>query len=273
MTKHIHIFGNSHLAAVQDGYHKFAGRWPEFKATFIGAHKDGLAEVTSEGGILTPYSKDAIDDFERLAGVKQVDLRDSAAIVIVGAGFAPIRAAMIYHRARWAELSSVTSNPDPSPDWFLVSKPAFSAMLQSKLLEEAAGRLIRILKRDIDTPIFLVSQPRATTRIMEIGKHRLDIVRTAIKNGDGLALSDMYEANAGTISDALGVTYIAQNPRTISQDFLTAEAFSKGAIRLAKLGRFSQPKEDVLHANASYGKVVLDQIKSALIRQRILPRT
>lgn len=272
MTKHIHIFGNSHLAAVQDGYKQFAGRWPEFDATFIGAHKDGLAEVTCENGILTPYSKEAIEDFDRLAGLSRVDLTNSAAIVIIGAGFAPIRAAMIYHRARWAALPSVQANPDPSPEWFLVSKAAFSAMLQAKLLEEAAGRLIRILKRDIDTPIFLVSQPRATTRIMELGKHRLDIVRTAIEGRDGAALSDIYEANATTLCEALGVSYIPQAPGTITQDFLTAEAFSKGAIRLAKLGRFSQPKEDVLHANASYGKVVLDQIKSALTREQILTR-
>lgn len=270
MTKQIHIFGNSHLAAVQDGYKQFAGRWPEFEATFIGAHKDGLAEVTCEDGILKPISAEAIDDFDRLAGLTEVDLRNTAAIVIIGAGFAPIRAAMIYHRALWAALPSVQANPDPSPEWALVSKPAFSAMLQAKLLEEAAGRLIRILKRDIDTPIFLVSQPRATTRIMDIGKHRLDIVRSVITAGDGAALSEMFEANAATLAEALGVTYIGQNPGTITQDFLTAEPFCKGAIRLAKLGRFSQPKEDVLHANAAYGKVVLDQIKSALIRERVL---
>ena len=270
MTKQIHIFGNSHLAAVQDGHKQFAGRWPEFEPVFIGAHKDGLAEVACEGGILKPISADAIEDFDRLAGVSEVDLRDSAAIVIIGAGFGPVRAATIYHRARWAALPSVQANPDPSPEWFLVSKPAFSAMLQAKLLEEAAGRLIRILKRDIDVPIFLVSQPRATTRILDLTKHRLDIVRTAVLGGDGPALSDMYEANAVTLCAALGVSYVGQNPGTITQDFLTAEPFSKGAIRLAKLGRFSQPKEDVLHANAAYGKVVLDQVKSALVRERVL---
>lgn len=271
MTRHIHILGNSHLAAVQDGYRQFGGRWPEFDATFVGAHKDGLAEVTCENGILTPYSKDAIDDFQRLAGLSAVDLRNSAAIVIIGAGFAPIQAAMIYHRARWADLPSVQANPDPAPDWALVSKSAFAAMLQARLLEEAAARLITILKRDIDTPIFLVSQPRATTRIMDIGKHRLDAVRTAITQGDGPALSDMYETNAAVLAQALGVTYIAQTPGTIAQDFLTAEPFSKGAIRLAKLGRFSQPKEDVLHTNAAYGKAVLDQIRAALLRERLLP--
>lgn len=270
MTFKLHIFGNSHLAAIKDGFEHFHGRWPELDATFVGAHKDGLAEVACENGVLTPLSDNAIEDFERLAGLSSVDLSSTDAIVIVGAGFAPVRAAMLYHRARWAELPSVQVNPAPSPDWVLVSKPAFSAMLQAKLMDEVAGRLIRIIKRDLDVPIFLVSQPRTTTRIMDITKHRLDIVRKAVLAGDSAALSAVYETNAQAAAATLDVTYIPQMPQTITQDMLTAEPYSKGAIRLAKLGRFSQPKEDVLHANAAYGKIVFDQIKSALIREKLL---
>lgn len=270
MTLNVCVFGNSHLAAVKDGHTKFGDRWPELNCTFVGAHKAGLAETICENGILRPLSDGAKEDFARLANLEAVDLRKTDAIVIVGAGFAPMRSALLYHKARWADLPSVKANPDPSPDWFLVSKPAFSAMLQAKLVAEPATRFIQILRRDIDKPIFVVSQPRLTTRIMDIGQHRLDIVRSAVNAGDAAALSALYEANAYTLCDALGVTYLAQNPNTITQDLLTADPYTKGAIRLAKLGRFTQPKEDVLHANATYGKIVLDQVRAACVRERLL---
>lgn len=266
MTLKVCIFGNSHLAAPRDAFGRHEGRWPQMDLTFVGAHKNGLAETSCDGGILTPLSEDAKNAFAKLANVETVDLRQTDAIVITGCGFALSRAAWLYRKARWADLPSVQSDPTPTSQWSLVSKPAFSAMLQAKLIEELAARFVRILRRDLQTPIYLCTQPRTTVAIHDVGKHSLDILPKAIENGDAAALERMYEANAYTVCEALGVTYVPQNPRTIKDHLLTAPPFTKGAIRLSKSGRYTQPKDDILHANATYGKVMLDQINASLKR-------
>ncbi|SEV99650.1 hypothetical protein SAMN04488515_0570 [Cognatiyoonia koreensis] len=266
MTLNVCVFGNSHLAAVRDGFKRHEGRWPDLNLTFVGAHKNGLAETSCTDGILTPESEDAKFSFSRLAGLDQVDLRDTDAIVITGCGFALSRIAWLYRKARWAALPSVQSDPAPTKAWSLVSRPAFLAMATEKLTDELAGRFIRVLRQGTDVPIYLCSQPRTTTGILTVGKHSLDVLPFAINSGDAAALSDLYETAAERAGDALGVRYIAQNARTITDHVLTADPFTKGAIRLTMKGRYAQPKDDILHANATYGKVVLDQIAVAVRR-------
>lgn len=266
MTLNVVVFGNSHLAAVRDGYSRHDGRWPQLNLSFVGAHQNGLAETICENDVLTPVSDDAKQSFARLGGGAAVDLSSVDAIVVTGCGCALSRAAWLYRKARWADLPSVKANPAPTQNWSLVSKPAFSAMVQTKLVEELAGRFIRILRRGTDKPIYLCSQPRATTGVEKVGKHSLDILPKAIAAGDGAALAEMFEANAYTVCEALGVTYIPQNARTITRDLLTAPPFTKGAIRLSEKGRYAQPESDLIHANATYGKVVLDQVNAVLSR-------
>jgi len=265
MTKRVLLLGNSHLAALRDALTRFDNLWPGMNVTCVGAHNDTLLETRCADGVLTPVSDAAKDAFKTFGGVDTIDLNSYAAIVIVGCQFACSRASYLYRRARWAALPSLAAmTKPPNCAWALVSEPAFNAMLYEMLSDVLGGKLLRHLRDGTDTPIYLASQPRTATGILDIEEHALTILNDAIAAGDAAAISTVFDRTAQLMCKDHGATFLRQPRQTIQSHVLTKPAFTKGAVRLSKNGRFQQPPTDILHANASYGATVLDQIAEAI---------
>ncbi len=261
MTSKLCFMGNSHLAAVKDGHKRYGGKWTDLAATFIGAHDELLLQTSVDGGVLRPRTKDTITSFERLGMPMETDLNAQDAIVITGCGMALSRAAFIYAKARYFDLPSISARDSfEGLDFALVSKAAFAAMLQGILMRTLAGKLVRHLSHGTKTPILVASQPRTGIALMEDrGKTSLGGVKTAIWQGDAAQLSRDYDSNASVICEAMGATFLQQPPQTITRDVLTLPAFTKGAIRLSGQDRLAQPQDDILHANAAYGSLIIEQ--------------
>lgn len=265
MTLRVLCLGNSHLAAVRDALTRFDNLWPDMDVTCVGAHGDALLETACADGILTPLSVDAIDNFKTLGGVDTIDLDSYDAIVVVGCQIASSRASYLYRRSRWAALPSIAQATDiASQKWTLVSKDAFSTMLYEMLAMALGGKLIRHLRQGTDRPIYLASQPRTATGIQQIEKHALTVLNDIIRDGDAAAISAMFDQTATAVCKDHNATFLMQPRQTIQDHVLTKPVFTKGAVRLSRKGRYPQPPEDILHANASYGATVLDQIAKAL---------
>lgn len=257
------FLGNSHIAALRDAYGQFAGDWPGVEMQFVGGHKDHLADTAVEDGVLTPLSADTAAVLANFGGSQAgVDLRRTDAVIVVGCQVAMSRAAALYRSARWAGLPTAR---DGVPDGCaLVSEPCFGAMLQTALVGNLGARLLRILARGTEVPLYLTSQPRTTTGILGRKNHALSVLNDLVANGDGTAVSAMFDNHATTLCRALGGTFLPQPPQTIDRDVLTARAFTEGAIRLTAKGRAQQPADDLLHANAAYGRIVISQVVAAV---------
>jgi len=265
MTKRVLCLGNSHLAAVRDALTRFDNLWPGLDVTCVGAHGDALLETSCKDGILTPLSDQAIDNFQTLGGMGAIDLDKFDAIVVVGCQIACSRASYLYRRSRWVALPSVTACDDiAAQPWTLVSEAAFAAMLYDVLSNALGGKLIAHLRQGTDRPIYLANQPRTSTKITDIEKHALTILNDIRRDGDARDISAMFERVTRLLCKDHKATLLAQPRNTIQDHVLTRPAFTKGAVRLSRKGRYPQPPEDILHANASYGALVLDQIAKAL---------
>jgi len=265
MTKRVLCLGNSHLAAVRDALTRFENLWPSLDVTCVGAHGDALLETTCADGILTPISDQAIDNFQTLGGMGAIDLNAYDAIIVVGCQVACSRASYLYRRARWAALPSVIDCADiMNQPWTLVSEPAFAAMLYETLSKTLGGKFIHHLRQGTNRPIYLANQPRTATGIMDIEQHALTILNDIRRDGDAAAVSIMFERIARQLCNDHDVTLLVQPRNTIQEHVMTRPAFTKGAVRLSRQGRYPQPPQDIIHANASYGATVLDQIAKAL---------
>jgi hypothetical protein len=132
------------------------------------------------------------------------------------------------------------------------------------LLDCLGGRALRILRRGTDLPILVASQPRPATRLQDLPGHALAVLTQAIKAGDARQVSTMFEDAADIVCAALEATFLPQPMQTIADYLLTKPAFTRGAIRLTKEGRYAQPVDDILHANAAYGALILDQVAETL---------
>ena len=253
--------GNSHIAAQRSAWDLHPGRWPGLDVRFIGAHKGLLLDTTITNGWLRPHSPDAVDAFSRLGGGQGARLADYDAIVITGCSVALSLSASIYRRMHWIGLPSVSAHLDlANAPQLLVSRNAAIATMQDALSQRLGIRLIEHLRPHTDVPIYLTSQPRASAAVLGHNDPTTKAHRIAYRAGDAAALATTHGTAAARTVRAAGGRYIPQPLETIADHITTGTAFMRGATRLAAKPGLPQPAQDVRHANASYGALVLDQI-------------
>lgn len=253
--------GNSHIAALRSAWDTHPGRWPGLDMHFVGAHKGLLLQTTVKHGWLRPESPDAIDAFARLGGGQGVRLADFDALVVTGCLVALSLTASIYRRMHWVGLPSVAAHRDlaNSPQ-ILVSRDATLATAQESLLSRLGPQLIAHLRPHTDKPIFLTSQPRASATLLDSRDPTTKAHRIAHVSGDAPFVEQLHEEAAKQAVEAAGGLYIPQPPETIALHVVTDPAFMRGAVRLAANPNAPQPADDIRHANAAYGALVIDQI-------------
>ena len=256
------FLGNSHLAAIKDASTRYADRFEGVEITCVGAHKMGLLDTDVQGSILRPATESAREAFRTLGGVSEVDLKSYDAVTLCGCGMAFSRALWLWRKARWFDLPSASSTD--GSDWTLISRAAYDAMLQSALVDVLAGRLLRHLRRATDRPILVASQPRTAEAVLTTTGNSLSAHKPLLNQGDAPAVNAAFEWNADLVCEALGGRFLSQPAQSVTQDVLTRETFTNGAVRLSAQGRYAQPEDDLLHANAAYGALVIKQVVEAV---------
>ena len=90
----------------------------------------------------------------------------------------------------------------------------------------------------------------------------LDIIQILLRAAVAALLA---RAHRRAFDGTPGVHMLAQPEATLAHGFLTRAEFMRGAGRLNPGGR--QPEADILHANALYGALVLEQAVAAARRE------
>jgi hypothetical protein len=265
MTKRVCIFGNSHVGALKEAWTDNPGRWPEVKVQFVGAHKDLLLQTASVNGRLVATSDPAKRAFQTLSGIEAVNLRDFDAFVVAGCLVSLANAANTYRDCRWIGLPSLESatNLADGPER-LVSYPAARDTIAASLATRLGPRFAAHLRNGTDRPIYLTSQPRVSASIKAKRRVVTRAHHVALENGDADGLSAVFEDAAARAMTEHGAPYIPPPPEPIEDGILTARPYMDGAHRLTAGARIKQPNDDIMHANARYGALVLDQIMAAV---------
>ncbi|SHI65103.1 hypothetical protein [Wenxinia saemankumensis] len=261
------VFGNSHLAALKsawEGGHRPAGTGME--ATFVGAHKGLLLQAEVTDGVYRPASAAAAQALSRLGAPRDVRLADYDLIVIAGAMVSLAQATILWRDARWPGLPSLERAADvAAPGPTLISQEAALASLCGALGEKLGPRLAAMLSAATDVPIRIACQPRYSAAVRAAPRPTTRSLAAAERAGDGAALAALFDRAAAGAAAAAGAGYLPQPPETVEADLYTGLAWMDGAVRLAARPGLPQPGDDVLHANARYGALVLDQVAAEAV--------
>ncbi|PHQ68138.1 MAG: hypothetical protein COB93_10675 [Sneathiella sp.] len=264
MTIRLCIFGNSHVAALRDAWLRHPERWPNITADFIGAHRNGLLETQIDGQRLAPFTGQSATYFAAINKCNTVDLRAYDGFVIAGALVSAAVTLQLYREARWPELPSLAKTALKKR--LLISDNAAAAFCQAKLAARLGPLFATHLRSGgVTAPIWITSQPRLSAACRARGCSPSKTLSRALRSGDGPALSALFDSAADAACQAAGARFLAQPEQSRQSALLTRPCFMNGAIRLTGLGREKQPKQDFMHANATYGAAVLDQIAAAAL--------
>lgn len=261
MTFRLCVLGNSHVAALKDGWAAHPGRWPGIAADFVGAHRDLLLRTDIRDGHLVPATDEARDAFAKLAGIESVDLAAYDGFVIAGCLIGVHSAATAWRDMRWIGLPSVAACPDlATMRPRLVSWPAARETLVARLSDRLGLRLARHLRTGTGRPIWITSQPRVSAAILTAPRKGTISHAEALRTGDAPGLSALFDEAAARAAAASRAVFVPQPPETIERHILTALPYMQGAFRLAARPGLPQPPDDIMHANAGFGALMLDAV-------------
>ena len=270
MTQRVLVLGNSHLAALREGWRANPGRWPAIAPTFVGAHKDLLLQTEVRDGRFLPVRTAARAAFSRLGGGDGADIAAQDLIVICGCSVALAIAALIWRDMRWGALASLDTVPDlagMTPR--LVSFAAARASLEHNLSQRLAPALARHLRaQGVAQPVWLAAQPHVSAVIATRPRPDTRALNDALAQGDAAELAHLFHAAAARALAVAAASFLPQPEQTVQDHILTAVPFVRDATRLAAKPGLKQDEDDIRHANAAYGALVLDQIVARLATER-----
>jgi hypothetical protein len=256
------ILGNSHVAALRAAWALDPGRWPDLSPGFVAAPRSLLQHTAVQDGHLVATSPKTQAALHRLSGCTTVDLGVPDAFVIVGLAVAMTVALQPYRDARWFGLPSVAAVDDPGTlPQGLISARAALAIVRANLTQRLGMQLAGRLHAATRQPIFVVPQPRISDSILARRNPATRLHKIAIRNQDGAALAALFEQAATAALAPCGALFLPQPALTVSQDLLTAACYMSQPEHLL----LRPPNDDdITHANAQYGALVLDQIANAV---------
>lgn len=251
------VLGDSHAACLMEAWR--AGGWGGRHQVAFFARPAGrpFPHVIGDGRVAAGSEAFAVF----LAGLGQAAehaLAAQDAVVIVGCGVS------LFPMAQVLGVYRVLGWPEKAPD---EERPALSeAVLRVAMAEaleaSAAARMAAELRADpamAGKTVHLLPQPFPSERLMRSGGKAGGGVRRAVRRGLGKAMGDVFLEEVEGFAARAGLQLHVQPPETVRRGCLTADSFTEGARRLVNLAQ-SQPTEDILHANAAYGRLMLRQI-------------
>lgn len=260
------IIGNSHVAALRRAWAQHPGRWADICPTFVAAPRSLLLHTKVEGGYLVPTALATRQALQRLSGIASLDLSAQDLFVVVGGSMTLLTAVQPYRDARWPGLPSVADCPDLAClRQQLISKNAAQAIVCAILSQRLGAQLAMRLRAGTSCPIFLAEQPRLSDGVLTMRHPAARLHKIAIRSGDAAAIARLFETAAIAALAPSGTRFLPQPAQSISQQLFTASRYMIGSEMLGPDRGALHDRDDITHANASYGALVLDQIMAALM--------
>lgn len=150
----------------------------------------------------------------------------------------------------WREMNFLTEN-------------ALLTTLIAMISERLTYRLINHIHPHSQIPIYVVPQPYPGIDVLDPRTEKYKVFKKIgpLKYFEVLSTC-LTIAHKTAFSSFRGVKIIFQNPVTIRDGFFTKSIYSRGSMRV-DMAR-THEKADVLHANAKFGKLVLQCIQEDL---------
>ncbi|MGH1579165.1 hypothetical protein [Planktotalea sp.] len=248
MTSHLCVIGNSHVAALKDGWPPVDEAAAHVRAEFFGCLKDGMKSFGEVEGKLGPRDAEAAEFFKGIATTGDfVEPEKYDAFVLTGMKFFPNN--LIRNYANFATPS--TRNHQSARNF--VSDATMVEALWDELKNGMMLHTARTLRAHSDAPIFLVWQPFLSEVLTQI-EWREALYRPILEAGDGAFIQRIMAGLDRRLEDE-GFQVLRQPQETICEGVMTEKRFSEGSKQFRKGGGSEHRALDVFHMNADFGRL------------------
>ena len=247
--KKLAVLGNSHVAALKDGWPPQTDAALHVHAEFFGCLKDGMKSFGLRGdGLMGPFDAEAARFFKGISTTGDFVEPDAYdAFLLAGMKFFP--GTLIRNYASFACPDS--RNQDTATQF--VSTETLVAALWDELKDGMMMHVARSLRAQSDAPIFLMWQPFLSETLMQI-EWRRDLYMPLLRNADGSfvrAVMDGIETHVR----AEGFDVLRQPEETLCEGLMTAREWSDGSRQYRQGGGAEHRALDVFHMNAAFGSL------------------
>lgn len=262
MTLRICAIGNSHLAAVRQGWDLLEPVRPGMSVEFFGSHAETLEGLDFQDGRSVIGDPVISETFAKLGMRGSFHVEEFDAFVLVA-----LQVSMFRAMSNGLTVQSFPSyGTSRAKTRTLVSEPLYHQLVTDRLQNTLAFRMAKRLRRWTNAPIHVIPQPNPSSEILNLPeKHRH--YRDAIRSGDAEPIAEIFRQACDRAFDGLADVH-RQPEQTVTLGACTNLAHTQGSVRLAHTAD-AHPAADVLHANAAFGKLafgrVLDQMSPAYV--------
>lgn len=250
------VFGNSHAACLMEAWREgevAAGH----EVAFFVRSGSGVTDYALDGTRIA--ASEAMASFlDRLGLAVEQDLADFDALAVVASEVSMFPLVQVLNTYRVLDWPQGSRAERPA-----LTEAVLRIALSEALMGTSAARLmahLRAVPGLADRPIHLLPQPYPSERLMQMGRVPAGAgFRRLLREGLGAQAAAVYGEELARFAAKFGAVLHPQPAGTITQDCLTAQAYSTKARRLFDLNRY-QPQEDILHANLAYGRLALEQV-------------
>ncbi|WP_139816205.1 hypothetical protein [Planktotalea arctica] len=264
MTSNLCVIGNSHVAALKDGWPPLDGLAHHVRADFFGCLKDGMKSFGEVGGKLGPCEPEAAAFFKGISMTGDFVVPEQyEAFVLTGMKFFPN-----YLFRNYADFATPSTNNHAFARQFVSDETLIEA-LWDELKDGMMLHTARTLRAHTDAPIFIVWQPFLSEVLMQIG-WREALYSPIIEAVDGAFITRIM-AGLDQHLEAEGFQILRQPQETIKDGVMTDQRYSEGSKQFREGGGGEHRALDVFHMNAAFGRACWEHWFSKGALRRAFP--
>jgi hypothetical protein len=255
------MVGNSHLAALRDGWKIHYYDRQMLLPTWFGAPRDALGRLRLADGKLVTSSQELKDSLAWTSGgLNEIDLKNYDAFALVGLGLTFTTLARLYRDCRAPGQSRTLGFRR------LISHSVFEAALKGQIHNSLALVLSRVIRRASEKPIYLICDPLPAENARD-GKEA-KLWRHLEADEDGADLLKRFTIEVELAAREASATVIWQPKETRAGRLFTRGDLRKGAMRLRINQEVEFDDEEYSHLGPQYGVAMLSALDSAVKRDR-----
>lgn len=249
MTKRLCVIGNSHVAALKDGWPLANGLAQHVQAEFFGCLKEGMKSfAVLAGGKLGPSEAEAAAFFKDIATTGDfVEPGRYDAFILSGMKFFPNGLIRNY-----ADYATPSTHNHQSARQF-VTDATLEQALWDELKDGMMLHTARLLKQHTDAPIFIAWQPFLSDSLSDID-WRDALYRSIVENSDGAFIQRIMHGIDMRL-EAEGFKVLWQPKKTVLEGVMTHRSYSVGSRQFRAGGGKEHRALDVFHMNADFGRL------------------
>jgi hypothetical protein len=240
--------GNSHVAALKDGWEDGVVPRKDLTPTFFGALSDGMGTLDLVDGEVIPRDAKAAGFFRKISGTDGgVRPDDYDAFLLTGMGMFPNP---VFNNYRKFATPS-THQPEAA---HYVSDAVIADTLWEDIDRSMMMHCARLLRRVTDKPIHTAWQAFCSESLFDI-EWRAEQMQPILDNKDQAFVRLMMDSVEARL-EAEGFEVLNQPEETMRDGVMTKAEFSRGSVlfRAESENAKAHRENDVFHMNSLYGR-------------------